>query len=453
VISVEEITAGARTVTHLGAYFEEFKWRTLKLVVQIPAQERGYFTPDEETQLRAEQISYWKARSALLELIASFRENDDPDSRDRPAAFLVAFAAALILVDAARFLREKFGGLRLVRRKLNEPAPQFGIPGGTFDTVQRSLVSARHAWRLYHALKYFEENESELRRLGGEDEFKDVLAVVDRLRDRLDVSISRITRAHLHTRSGQMLRRVGRSVFGRALYGMQKLIAGTMTNIYTRPRHQPRIPDAVAGPLQETLAPGDVLIVRREYAVTNYFLPGYWPHAALYLGDAAELAQLGICDHENLQPSWAHELTTPGDQPRRVLESMKDGVRIRSLDSPLKADSIVVLRPQLSPREVADALARGLMHEGKPYDFDFDFTRSDRLICTEVVYRAYEGAGGMSLPLNRRAGRLTFSGRDLIALALAGEHFDPVAVFAPAFSRELLFGEQADGVLRRAKDL
>jgi len=40
---------------------------------------------------------------------------------------------------------------------------------------------------------------------------------------------------------------------------------------------------------------------------------------------------------------------------------------------------------------IDEATARGLTHEGKPYNFDFDFTRSGRMVCTQVVYRSYEG--------------------------------------------------------------
>ena len=83
-------------------------------------------------------------------------------------------------------------------------------------------------------------------------------------------------------------------------------------------------------------------------------------------------------------------------EPGRVLEAMRDGVWLRSLGNPFRADAIAVVRPMLSQADIAQAIGRGMLHEGKAYDFDFDFTRSDRLVCTEVVYRSYQGIGGGS---------------------------------------------------------
>ena len=130
---------------------------------------------------------------------------------------------------------------------------------------------------------------------------------------------------------------------------------------------------------------------------------------------------------------------------------MKDGVRIRSLSSPFGADSVVVLRPRLDAREIAVALSKGLAHEGKPYDFNFDFTRSDRLVCTEVVYRAYQGVGRIHLELTRRAGRLTLAGSDLIAEGRRRIHFEPVAVYAPAYAEGVQSGAAAIDILSAAQ--
>ncbi len=147
--------------------------------------------------------------------------------------------------------------------------------------------------------------------------------------------------------------------------------------------------------LDALLEPGDVIVTRRERAVTNHFLPGYGPHAALYVGLETDRKRLGIEIDDDRRRRWS------GD--RRVLEALKDGVHFRPLESTLAVDAAAVIRPRLAEREIAEALARAALHEGKGYNFDFDFFRSDRLVCTEVVYRAFDGVGDVTIPLSERA--------------------------------------------------
>jgi hypothetical protein len=440
----QDISAGVRTVTHAANYFDELKSKAAALAQGNDAQDRGYFTPNEEDEVRGVLISYWQVRNALLELITSFRLDTELSDEDRPAAFLTAFAGALVLIDGARFLRETVHERPLVREKLNEPAPQFNIPEGVYEEVQRSLMGARNAWHLYHAMRYFEENQPQLRWLAREGELGAVMEIADRLRHRLDVTAAQFARARLRMRASQAYRTLLSDALAQALYGLQKLSGNMLSDRYVRRGHQPNLPPDIAARVRSLLNPGDVLVVRKEYALTNYFLPGFWPHAALYVGGAAELAQMGIQDQDHVRPRWLKLLEGTGD-PGRVLESMKDGVQIRTLASPFGSDSVVVLRPRLSPAEVAQGLARVMAHEGKPYDFDFDFRRSDRLVCTEVVYRAFEGVGPMRFPLVRRAGRPTLSGSDLIGMAIQRRHFDPVAVFIPG--GDLVLGEGAQSIL------
>lgn len=448
----EEITAGARTVTHLAIYFQEVKQAAGELIAGARASGRGYFTPGEEETVRRLQISYWKSRAALFDVVGSFRQDTELAVDLRPEAFLVAFGAAVLLVDAARFLREAFEPLPLVRQKLNEPEPCFGIPDGTYDTVQKSLTSPLHAWHLVHAVRYFEDHAAELRTRAVDPLLAGVLAVIEQLKSRLDVPVGTYLKARLRVRTDEAIRRVRYGLLGLALYGMQKLVASLAAGVYTRPGHHPQLPPAVAGRLRRLLKPGDVLITRKEHAATNYFLPGYWKHAALYLGTPLGLRRLGIADHENVRPRWSR-LLSPGErQPRRVLEAMKDGVWIRSVTSPFTADAVVAIRPRLSRDDVAAAIARGMFHEGKPYDFDFDFTRADRLVCTEVVYRSYDGIGGMSFELTRRAGRLTLSAEDLVGMALQHAHFEPLAVFTPDHAGQLATGKKAAVALQQTRE-
>ena len=92
----------------------------------------------------------------------------------------------------------------------------------------------------------------------------------------------------------------------------------------TNPGYVPKLPGKIAEQLCRLIRPGDVFITRKDTAVTNYFLPGYWPHAAMYIGD------------------------------QQVIESLKDGVRLRTLDSPFGNDAISVLRPLLNESSVAN---------------------------------------------------------------------------------------------------
>ena len=132
---------------------------------------------------------------------------------------------------------------------------------------------------------------------------------------------------------------------------------------------------------------------------------------------------------------------------------MKDGVRIRSINSPFNSDSVVVVRPMLEQADVAAALAQALMHEGKPYDFDFDFCASHRLVCTEVIYRAYEGIAGVQFNLHRHAGRFALAAGDLLRMALERRHFEVVAVFSRAHAPTIQIGPAAFEIVNRVEGM
>lgn len=201
----------------------------------------------------------------------------------------------------------------LVRQKLNQPAPEFDIDGGVYDHVQKSLVSSRNAWHLYHAVQYYQENERHLRERAAGSELAPVVEIIDRLKHRLDVSPAQFTRAKLRTRVSHLLRKLNRNLFGRAMYGLQKWCGDVLADKYVRSGHQPALPADTARRLQTLLCPGDVIVVRKEYALTNYFLPGYWPHAALYLGNVDSLGSLEAGVNDDDRPRWRHLLEAVGD--------------------------------------------------------------------------------------------------------------------------------------------
>ena len=140
--------------------------------------------------------------------------------------------------------------------------------------------------------------------------------------------------------------------------------------------------------------------------MSNAFLPGFWPHAALYVGTHDDLKRLGITEEQVVRDRLKKYLSPAHDGERKVvIESISEGVSFSSLSEATRADYIAVLRPRLSKEQKAEAIVRAFSHQGKPYDFEFDFQTADKLVCTELVYQSYSEM--IDFPLKKLMGRWT----------------------------------------------
>jgi hypothetical protein len=177
-----------------------------------------------------------------------------------------------------------------------------------------------------------------------------------------------------------------------------------------------------------------VIITRHDDAASNLFLPGFWPHGALYIGTEEQ--------RRELDPSGETWRRIECPDPNCFLEARKDGVLFRPLHDTFSVDACVVLRPKLQPTDIRDAIARAMTHHGKCYDFEFDFRRTDKLVCTEVIYRAYHGIADVEFELKTRTGRVCLSAEDLLDYAVEDKFFELVAIYGIGGNR-FVMGERA----------
>ena len=159
--------------------------------------------------------------------------------------------------------------------------------------------------------------------------------------------------------------------------------------------------------LREKLQPGDILIERRNWFLSNAFLPGFWPHAALYLGDQEALEELGVTEDARVVPHWDEFLGQDAlGHPYAVLEAISEGVVFTTLEHSVgEADAVRYFDCASQKHNVARRLPGHFLTMTSPMTFEFDFFSTDRLFCSEVVYRAYDGM--LELPLKNIMGRLT----------------------------------------------
>jgi hypothetical protein len=403
------------------------------------AIERGHFRPDEEERLREWFARYLSARAGLLETIGELRPLAEGRVRDvRPSdelrAFVIAYTAACLLVRAGRFLVGNFATNRIVQRKLDEACPRHRIPAKQFTTIRKSLTSPANVWRLHQAVDFADRNRGEMLKLRRNPLMAAVLVRLDDEEDALRVDVTTYVKARWRYRLHAWRRR-RRSAVQQGLFRILEAFGRVIADVHT-PGHVDRLHDDARGEVVDLLEPGDVIVARHDHALSNLFLPGYWPHVALHVGLPHVRDDLGIAVDEPHRSRWK--------KMRRVLEARKDGVLFREIDDTLAVDAVVVLRPQVDAASIVRAIENAVCHEGKLYNFDFDFFSDDRLVCTEVVYRAYEGVGGIEFALRDRGGRPTLSAEDIVRMAVKGLGFAPVALYGtPKLGKQVVRGEEA----------
>jgi len=389
--------------------------------VLAAAAQRGYYTPDEDDRVRQALLAYRNYRFAAYEIIFRYREYVRiADARLRTRCFLVAFADALVLY--AKSL--KFIGVAerqpLLRAKLNEPDAKFELEAGFFDDVRigysslfnyRALARADRFWRGLRRTEDFRE-------LDADGDWRWLCEIIRRKRG--------VIRKSLLVALRRCLRSNWRGIWRKALrparqtrYGLQSLVGGRFAGVHVVPNPIHVLTGEVLGGLRPVLQPGDLLLCRAEGKLSAAMLPGFWSHVAIYLGSRAALEALNVRAHRHAAKYW-EEIPQHAGPLGLVIEGVAPRVRICQLETSLYADHVVVLRPNVSREELAAALGEAFGHLGKPYDFEFDFNVSSRIVCTELVYRCYHKRGRILFPLVKRLGRFTLSGDDVVHLALDG---------------------------------
>ena len=426
------------TLRHIVEGLDRLEEEVSQRRVVTAATARGYLTPDEEDRVRRQLLSYRNHRLAAYELIC--RHQDYAQRReetDRLHSFLLAFAAALTLYARSLRIIQIVEHAPVLRAKLNEPEPRCDLEPGFFDDVLAGYSSLSNYRLLREADRFWRSNRRRVARLGLSAPPDGNWMVKRICRDRWLVR-QRLLHV-LWTRLRLDSRAFRQTVFGvarEARYGLEAYIGTTFAQAGVSADTRVGIDDAVRATLCTRMQPGDILLMRTEKKLTTALLPGFWAHAAVYLGNTPDLEALGL----QLAPD-VRAAMEPVDRCGYVLEGVAPRVWITPLARCLVADHVLVLRPNLGSEDRRLAMQEALAHLGQPYDFEFDFTQTSRIVCTGLVYRAWHGRGPIRFELVKRLGRFTLSGDDLVSQALAawrqaGEpHLAPFQLVALALHR------------------
>lgn len=334
------------------------------------------------------------------------------------ACFLAQYRFALDYID--RF--EKHPSMHVI---LNESVPELGLEGGIYSLVKyRFLNVIRGAeFARLNVLYLYYKNSAQ-----------------STLQETMEEDIEKIWAAGRGKGPALTAQNAFKIVsdFGfTTWFPLQKGVSELMGNIKVWRPTISLITAKQVEQLTKVLQPGDILLQRREWYASNIGIPGFWTHAALYIGTSDErtlffqdpalsnwfrdqgsrdgtldnLLQAHYPDHYQLSIAPQEEEHIP-----RVVEAIGEGVSFTTIEHSASADSIVVLRPNLPKNNIAQAIIKAFHYSGRPYDFNFDFRTDSELVCSELIFKAYQKAEqnmGLSLPLSEVLGRPLVSPNDI----------------------------------------
>lgn len=201
--------------------------------------------------------------------------------------------------------------------------------------------------------------------------------------------------------------------------------------------------------IKQMLCPGDILIKRNEYQLTNIGIPGFWTHAAIYIGGEKEIDQMfdsipliyGLRASEIIKCRFPILYKRINNRQHGIIEAIGKGVVINPLSHCAKVDCLAAFRPKLSQKARFISLLTAFKYYHVPYDFLFDFESDDAVVCSELVYKAY--SSNLAFKTGTLSGKLFLSPND-IAIQFCDEYLTSKPHF------QLLFFYKGDSKKRKA---
>ncbi len=172
------------------------------------------------------------------------------------------------------------------------------------------------------------------------------------------------------------------------------------------------------------LKPLDVLLEKTPFRLTDKMIPGHYGHVAIWLGTEEQLKDLHVW---NQLPVAIQEKVRSG---HRIVEALRPGVQINTLEHFLNIDDFLVLRdtrPEVNDEYRRHAIMQAVAQVGKEYDFNFDVLTHERIVCSEIAYVVFSD---IKWPLEETLRRYTISPDNVAQMAVGPKRiFEPVMMY------------------------
>ena len=387
------------------------------------ADEGGIIRGDMHVRIHTVEETYLRLRRDLYHLTFKHlpklsRQGIPYQNAFRLRAISLALLSAMTLYDNAECLRSHFVVIPGMRPLLNQEDPARQIPSAFWDQVEREF--ARPEYRAYvdAGLTALQQELSRAGKAGvaGDPFLTEVLHQAARSTawEERKQAEAKMSMMHVFDHHRKRIHQFEASLFPFITFNLSKVFGNVVGLVEFR-----------KGKLFENtewtrfvrtqLQPGDLLLERTPFRLTDLFIPGHFGHVALYVGTEDELRAMDLLDHP-LVASHIQEIRAG----RTIVEALRDGTQINTVDHFLNVDDLAILRPKpdaIDRQDVMRAITLAFSHIGKTYDFGFDANTWDRITCSELAFDTYVN---VQWPFGKVGNAYTIAPDDVASLA--GSH-------------------------------
>lgn len=384
-------------------------------------------------ELRDSLYDYTYKYENAMKISQSSLKRKNISELERTKAVMLSTACALILYDNYLLAVVLLEQDTRIRRIANDPDKAFGVSPNQLNKVTKAANSVKNQKRITSGLKFLErreemfakENDKEylfLRELIYSSPSKEYLLKIDStggLSKKLNLS--------------QIFIRDYLAEFGNnSLNGLSKFFGNTTGIVETRKGlmyNDLDLKQEILGELQ----PLDILLEKTPFRLTDKLIPGYFGHVAIWVGNGKELDSIGVWNHDIIR-KYHNDVAPDGDveneQGKMIIEALREGVKLSTLDDFLNVDDFVILRPvfadSLGMEAKKESLLLAFRQIGKEYDFNFDINTTEKIVCSELAYICFPQ---INWTTEKMVGRHTISPDNVASLVWQSDEIELVSFY------------------------
>ena len=375
---------------------------------------------------------------ALRHRGALYRVDTQLADSERMAEIIIGMAAAITLYDNNKAMREAFDNSALLSSKLNESYPELSINAGFYSSSNMRAANPEYRKAMNDAVQYFNDNKPAI-----EAQLSQSASPIPTLYAYVAQSpyLHQLTGGNVFKEIVILPVKAAKGVLGlsgRSLGGIKfttSQVVGNTVGLVRWRNGKLKNDAAMLKALQVQLQPGDILLEKTPFALTDKSIPGHFGHAAIYTGTAAQLSEMGALTLPHVQKNLAKI-----EAGHVVVEALRNGVQQDTLQDFMNIDDIAILRPKyLSPEARIEAVNLALGNLGKKYDFNFDVNTTETIVCSELIYIVYPQ---IDFVTKRVLGSFAITPDDIAIQA--GNDNDPLALILFGHDGKLVFSNQQE---------